>query len=171
MAKPAPRKPEIKPKAEMKPLYWTRIQIMSNQFLAPPTAAPSATNKLIWEVINDVDIENEELEELFSKASLKPREKKEEKKEEDKPSKHKPKTMLDGKRSQNLGILIKSKGLEISQVEDAVYSCDCSIPLDVLEAIKENQGTKEELEAIQGYLESGPEAPLGNISLFSSHGI
>ena len=69
--------------------------------------------------------------------------------------------MLDGKRSQNLGILIKSKGLEIATIEEAVYQFESSsLPLDVLEAIKENQGTKEELEAIQGYLASGDEAPL-----------
>ena len=130
----------------------------STQFLAPPTTKPDS--KILWEELKEVDMEMEELDDLFSKASTKPREKKE-KKEEEKPSKAKPKTMLDSKRSQNLGILIKSKGLEISQIEDAVYNCESNIPLDVLEAIKEAQGTKEELESIKGYLEGGDEAPLG----------
>ena len=154
--KVGPRKPEIKPKSQMKPLYWTRIQMTTNQYLAPSTP----NTKILWEELKEVEMEMEELDDLFSKATVKPREKKETIVEE-KPSKAKPKTMLDSKRTQNLGILIKSKGLEISQIEDAVYNCESNIPLDVLEAIKEAQGTKEELEAIKGYLESGDEAPLG----------
>ena len=46
-----------------------------------------------------------------------------------------------------------------------MYNCEDSIPLDVLEAIREAQGTKDELDAIKGYLQSGQEAPLGKITL------
>ena len=60
---------------------------------------------------------------------------------EEKPNKNKPKSILDSKRSQNLAILIRSKGLEISQIEDCVYNCDSSLPFDILEAIKEAQGS------------------------------
>ena len=112
-------------------------------------------------------MEMDELDDLFSKAAPKAREKKatEEKKSPSK-GKGKPKTMLDSKRNQNLGILVKSKGLEIGQIEDAVYNCESSIPMDVLEAIKEAQGTKEELEAIGAFMEAKDEAPLDNPDQF-----
>merc|ERR1719193_178771 len=155
-----PRKPEIKPKSQMKPLYWTRIQMLPNQFLAPQPNQDK-DSKILWDELDEVKMEMNEFDELFSKSAPKKREKKDEKKtEEAKPNKNKPTTMLDAKRSQNLGILIKSKGLEIGQIEDSVYNCEDSIPLDVLEAIREAQGTKDELDAIKGYLQSGQEAPL-----------
>ncbi len=42
------------------------------------------------------------------------------------------------------------------------------MPVEVLEAIKEAQGTEEELASIKAYLDSGAdkEAPLGNLNFF-----
>jgi len=100
-----------------------------------------------------------ELDDLFSKMAPKKKEVKEEKKEE-KQSKSKPKTLLDGKRNQNLGIFIKSTNLDQAAIEDAVYNCESNIPDEVLEKIKEMQATPEELELIKAHKESGDEAPL-----------
>jgi len=154
-----PRKPEVKTKSTMKPLYWTRIQIMENQHIPPPSPSQSKES-ILWNVIEEAKVPTDELDEIFSKAAPKSREKKETKKVEEKPNKNKPKSILDSKRSQNLAILIRSKGLEINQIEDCVYNCDSSLPFDILEAIKESQGTEEELESIKAFLASGDEAPL-----------
>jgi hypothetical protein len=49
-----------------------------------------------------------------------------------------------------------------------VYNFEASMPVEVLEAIKEAQGTEEELASIKAYLDSGAdkEAPLGNLNFF-----
>ncbi len=45
------------------------------------------------------------------------------------------------------------------------------MPVEVLEAIKEAQGTEDELASIKAYLDSGAdkEAPLGNFNFFSRY--
>jgi hypothetical protein len=127
---------------------------MENQHLPPPSPTGSKES-ILWNVIEEAKVPTDELDEMFSKAQPKGREKKEEKKVEVKVNKNKPKSIIDSKRSQNVAILIRSKGLEISQIEDCVYNCDSSLPFDIMEAIKEAQGTAEELEAMKGFLESG----------------
>merc|ERR1719318_1150745 len=72
---PSQRKPAIQPKTTMKPLYWARIQIPN---VAP--GMPSAVQgPLLWDQLDDVDIEGDVLEDLFGKAAPKPKEKTEEK--------------------------------------------------------------------------------------------
>jgi hypothetical protein len=57
-----------------------------------------------------------------------------------------------------------SPSKRFSFVQDVVYNFEASMPVEVLEAIKEAQGTEEELASIKAYLDSGAdkEAPLGN---------
>ena len=69
--------------------------------------------------------------------------------------------LLDSKRSQNLGIFIKSKQLDITEVENCIYNFDNSvIDFEVLTGIRNNQGTKDELDIIKGHVEASPDVPL-----------
>ena len=69
--------------------------------------------------------------------------------------------LLDPKRSQNVGIFIKSKQLEISEVENCIYNFDNSvIDFETLNGIKENQGTSDEISMIKGHKEALPDVPL-----------
>merc|ERR1719315_634605 len=87
---PAQRKPVIQPKTMMKPLYWSRIQIPN------VPGVSGIQGPLLWDQLDDVDIEGHVLEDLFGKAAPKPKEKKEEKPEVEKIRLVK---LIDGKKS------------------------------------------------------------------------
>lgn len=62
--------------------------------------------------------------------------------------------LLDQKRSQNVGILISSLRLDISEVENAVYNFDTSVvDLEALQKIYEVRPNVEELQLIKSHLE------------------
>merc|ERR1719431_2012339 len=152
---PTQRKPVIKPKTTMKPLYWTRIQIPN----VPPGAAAQAQNgPLLWDQLDDVDIEGDVLEDLFGKAAPKPKEKKEEKKEVEKTSVVK---LIDGKKSQNVGIFLKSKKLDIEGVKTIVYECDSSWEVESLIQLQGYQASPDdELEQLKLHMNTTPEKSL-----------
>ena len=136
----------------MKPLYWSRIQI--------PNAPPGTTlhGPLLWEQLEDVDIEGEVLEDLFGKAAPKPKEKKEEKKEVEITSVVK---LIDGKKSQNVGIFLKSNKLDIDGVKTIVYDCDCSWEVESLIQLQGFQASPDdELEQLKVHMNTTPEKPL-----------
>merc|ERR1719443_544773 len=91
------RKPVVKPKANMKPLYWTRIQIGANH----TPLSGNVVVEIIWDKVEDIEVRGEELEEKFGKADLraKPKEEATALKPTEKVAK-----IIDGKKSQNLGI-------------------------------------------------------------------
>lgn len=69
--------------------------------------------------------------------------------------------LLDSKRSQNLGIMINSRHLDITDVESAVLHLDTSeISLDLLQQICETRATDSELNTIQRHLEQTNAVPL-----------
>eukprot|EP00096_Caligus_rogercresseyi_P014124 TRINITY_DN6652_c0_g1_i1.p1 TRINITY_DN6652_c0_g1~~TRINITY_DN6652_c0_g1_i1.p1 ORF type:complete len:846 (-),score=318.97 TRINITY_DN6652_c0_g1_i1:372-2909(-) len=162
------RKPLIRPKSSMKSLYWTRIQ----------TTNPNDEESL-WKELEEASIEVDEFDDLFSRPEAKPKTKKAANKKED-PSKEQSKKVsvakiLEAKRSQNLGIFIKSKHLDISEIENTIYNFDNSvIDFDTLVGIKSIQATEEELSAIAAHSQSSdvpldiPEQFLLELSQISS---
>merc|ERR1719466_363257 len=125
----------------MKPLYWTRIQIpvSPNPVQVPDTSSESDKDKekVIWEALDDVPIEEEEFDDLFSRAVTKP--KKKEEKKVAKPKAEKPASILDSKRSQNIGIFIKSTHIDVARMEEVVYNFELSLESEVLTQIQEIQ--------------------------------
>eukprot|EP00092_Neocalanus_flemingeri_P027937 GFUD01030330.1.p1 GENE.GFUD01030330.1~~GFUD01030330.1.p1 ORF type:complete len:668 (+),score=223.44 GFUD01030330.1:76-2004(+) len=159
--KPVFRRPEIKPKSNMKPLYWTRIQIP----VTPPSQAPvpedsseTEKEKVIWEDLDDIPIEEDEFDDLFSRAVTKP--KKKEEKKVAKPKAEKPASILDSKRSQTVGIFIKSTHIDVSRLEEVVYNFELSLESEVLTTIQEIQATPDELIALKAHVEAFPEKAL-----------
>jgi len=137
----------------MKPLYWSRIQIPN---VPPGAAVPHGP--LLWDQLDHVDIEGEVLEDLFGKAAPKPKEKKEEKKEVEKTSVVK---LIDGKKSQNVGIFLKSNKLDIDGVKTIVYDCDCSWEVESLIQLQGFQASPDdELEQLKLHMDTTPEKPL-----------
>jgi len=166
--KPQCRKPEIKPKSNMKPLYWTRIQIPVNQ-TAPVDPSPAQEGasetekekekeKVIWEDLDEVPIEEEEFDALFSRAVTKP--KKKEEKKVVKPKAEKPASILDSKRSQNIGIFIKSTHIDVARMEEVVYNFELSLDSEALTQIKEIQATPDELAQLKAHVEAFPDKAL-----------
>ncbi|XP_054556214.1 formin-1 isoform X4 [Talpa occidentalis] len=104
-----PRKPAIEPSCPMKPLYWTRIQISDKSQNATPT---------LWESLEEPDIrDTSEFEYLFSKDTTQQKKKPLSETFEKKNKVKKIIKLLDGKRSQTVGILISSLHLEMKDIQ------------------------------------------------------
>ncbi|XP_054652183.1 formin-like isoform X1 [Dunckerocampus dactyliophorus] len=143
----APRKPAIEPTCPMKPLYWTRIQIYDDN------------NNTLWGCLEEPDvIDTKEFEELFSKATLQPMKKPLSDTYEKKVKTKKIIKLLDGKRSQAVGILISSLHLEMKDIQQAVLTVDNSVvDLETIEALYENRATADELDKIKIHYETSKE--------------
>ncbi|CAL1265358.1 unnamed protein product [Larinioides sclopetarius] len=147
------RKPAIIPKQPMRPLYWTRIQIN-----APASAEKDS--ECLWDNLKETDLKIwDEFEELFSKQTKKKS-----------PTQPKANTnskakevakLLDQKRSQNVGILISSLHLDISEIQNALYNFDTSvISTDTLQSIYDVRPTPDELQTISQHRTAQPDVPL-----------
>ncbi|XP_061157217.1 formin-like isoform X1 [Syngnathus typhle] len=142
-----PRKPSIEPACPMKPLYWTRIQVHDDN------------NKTLWGSLEEPDIiDPKEFEELFSKATTQPMKKPLSDTYEKKAKTKKRIKLLDGKRSQAVGILISSLHLEMKDIQQAVLTVDNSVvDLETIEALYENRATPDELTKIKKHYETSKE--------------
>jgi len=139
----------------MKPLYWSRIQIPNNPIGMPGTLQ---SGPLLWEQLEDVEVGGEVLEDLFGKAAPKPKGKEEKKPSADKVMVVK---LIDGKKSQNIGIFLKSNKLDIEGVKQIVYECDCSWEIESLIQLQGFQANPdEELPQLKTHMEISPEKPL-----------
>ncbi|XP_077394744.1 formin-like isoform X1 [Festucalex cinctus] len=142
-----PRKPAIEPACPMKPLYWTRIQIYDDN------------NNTLWGSLEEPDIiDPKEFEDLFSKATPQPLKKPLSDTYEKKVKTKKIIKLLDGKRSQAVGILISSLHLEMKDIRQAVLTVDNSVvDLETIEALYENRATTEELDRIKKHYQTSKE--------------
>ena len=139
----------------MKPLYWNRIQI---PLIFQQANEDAEKEKVIWEDLDDIPIEEDEFDRLFSRNVVKPKPKEE--KKVDKPKSEKPASIIDSKRSQNIGILLRSTHLDISRIEEVIYQFELSVDAEVLQQVQEVQATPDELDAIRAHTKSNPEKPL-----------
>ncbi|XP_059369603.1 formin [Carassius carassius] len=140
-------KPSVEPVCPMKPLYWTRIQIQDNR------------NNMLWSSLEEPEIINtNEFAELFAKATSPTKRKPLSEAYEKKTKARKVIKLLDGKRSQAVGILISSLHLEMKDIQQAVLTLDNSVvDLDAIEALYENRAQSEELEKIKKHYETSDE--------------
>ncbi|XP_075387078.1 formin-1 isoform X1 [Tenrec ecaudatus] len=148
-----PRKPAVEPSCPMKPLYWTRIQINDKS----PNAAPT-----LWESLEEPDIrDTSEFEYLFSKDTTQQKKKPLSETYEKKNKVKKIIKLLDGKRSQTVGILISSLHLEMKDIQQAIFNVDDSVvDLETLAALYENRAQEDELVKIRKYYETSKEEEL-----------
>ncbi|KAK2533300.1 formin-1 isoform X2 [Columba livia] len=148
-----PRKPAIEPSRPMKPLYWTRIQLQGSRKTAMP---------MLWESLEEPDIlDTTEFEYLFSKDTTQEKRKPLSETYEKKNKAKKIIKLLDGKRSQTVGILISSLHLEMKDIQQAILCVDDSVvDLETLEALYENRAQKDELEKIKQYYQTSKEEEL-----------
>ncbi|NXD67084.1 FMN protein, partial [Eolophus roseicapillus] len=123
-----PRKPAIEPSRPMKPLYWTRIQLQDSSRSIACKRIYSAMSQLrtasrfkhyspSFEMFNNCKESRVRMMKSV-KMIIK---------------------LLDGKRSQTVGILISSLHLEMKDIQQAILCVDDSIvDLETLEALYEN---------------------------------
>ncbi|KAK6328053.1 hypothetical protein J4Q44_G00000310, partial [Coregonus suidteri] len=143
-----PRKGVVEPPRPMKPLYWTRIQLNSAQH------KKEASVSLVWDKIEEPDVNFEEFVELFSKTAVK------EKKKplSDTITKSKAKQvvkLLNNKRSQAVGILMSSLHLDMKDIQHAILHLDNTVvDLETLQALYENRAQQDEMEKIDKHIKS-----------------
>lgn len=137
----------------MKPLYWTRIQISDKSQNAAPT---------LWDSLEEPDIrDTSEFEYLFSKDTTQQKKKPLSETYEKKNKVKKIIKLLDGKRSQTVGILISSLHLEMKDIQQAIFNVDDSVvDLETLAALYENRAQEDELVKIRKYYETSKEEEL-----------
>lgn len=147
------RKPIVEPRLPMKPLYWTRIQLKDSRNVEVST---------IWESLEEPSIQDaEKFEELFSKAAIKEKKKPLSDTYQKTTKTKKIVKLLDGKRSQTVGILISSLHLEMKDIQQAILNVDNSVvDLETLQALYDNRAQAEELENITKYYKKSKEEEL-----------
>ncbi|XP_052766863.1 uncharacterized protein LOC128207779 isoform X2 [Mya arenaria] len=150
------KKPVVHPKNPMKPLFWNRLQVdelkstKNKQFLERP---------LLWEEIQELNIDITELDTLFSKTNIEPSRRL---------FSNKPKSkakqvakVISPKRSQAVGILLSSLRMDMSEIEHAILTFDTSVlGEEKLQQIYENRGDSEELKKLREYVKKHPDTPL-----------
>uniref|UniRef100_A0A3B5KN78 Formin 1 n=1 Tax=Takifugu rubripes TaxID=31033 RepID=A0A3B5KN78_TAKRU len=148
MQEKAPRKPTIEPTCPMKPLYWNRIQIQDNKYVE--------YNNTLWGSLEEPHIANaNEFEDLFSKATPQPKKKPLSDTYEKKAKAKKIVKLLDGKRSQAVGILISSLHLEMKDIQHAVSLYVAALRLLIFVFFQ--RATGDELDMIVRHCEKSKE--------------
>lgn len=147
------RKNAVNPPKPMKPLYWTRIVapiIPASQDTTDGTASPDdmSDKDELWKEIDETNLDNlDEFTELFSRQGVVPKALKE---AASAPKKIKAIKILDSKRSQNVGIFVRSIHVDFAEIEHAIYNCDTSVvSQETLQNIMAIRATNEELSMIK----------------------
>lgn len=173
-----PRKKAVQPKEPMRPLFWSRIQLHECQM--KHKVDPKET---LWQNIEEPEIDESELTNFFSKVNKRkpenPKNTDGEKKEKKvKITYH---NVLDSKRSQAVGIFMRSFRLEPDDIGKAVDDYGVTdeeghslspFDFDALKSLNELKGTKEEMTNIKEYQsmldldKDGKTAPLDKPEIF-----
>lgn len=152
-----PRKAVIATTEPMRPLYWKAVKIHE---IRDPTFDAKTT---IWDKLEEPSLDTEELVSFFSKTNKKKSEKKVDEDASKKPEKAKKiemKSLLDQKRSQNVGIFCKSFKINAENIEKVLDNFGkqddegnelCPFDFDSLRALKDLGADKEELALINDY--------------------
>jgi formin 2 len=148
----------------MKPLYWTRIvaPITSPDVVdasQPASLSPDkeSEDEELWKKIDETNLDNiDEFTELFSRQGIVPKAKTAAPLPKIKTIK-----VLDSKRSQNVGIFVRSIHVDFGVIEHAINHCDTSdVSLETLQHIMEIRATNEELvmikDAVASFSEDSP---------------
>ncbi|XP_070576412.1 protein cappuccino-like [Ptychodera flava] len=162
-----PKRPYIEPKVVMKSLYWKIIQIHEMEKICARQRVQR--DPAVWDELQDVDLNTQELEELFSKkAAVKKKplaDNMKKLKERKKVAK-----VLDNKRSQNIGILISSLRLDMDDIKKAVMDVDTSdIDIEILQSIYDIRPQSDEIKKINSQITKDEDTPLDKPEQFLLH--
>lgn len=138
----------------MKPLFWKRIQ------LTPVVNQAKESAATVWAKLEEPDINIGDFAEMFSKV---------ERKSQGnflssasiKNAKQQVVHLLDNKRSQAVGIFLRSLHVQMDEIKDALYNVNTTIlDQESLTSLFEIRPTEEELQAIFSFCETHSEAVL-----------
>eukprot|EP00753_Platysulcus_tardus_P012635 PLAT3502.1.p1 GENE.PLAT3502.1~~PLAT3502.1.p1 ORF type:complete len:600 (-),score=318.21 PLAT3502.1:267-1994(-) len=154
MAPARPRKAPKKPPQPMRNLFWSKI----------PDRKIDST---IWSDLNDegVELDETELQRLFTKAAPKPKGGADAKKAKAVKAAPKIINLLEPKRLQNVGIAIARFRMKPVELKTAILQLDTEkLPLDRLSTLLSNVPTAEETAMLRDF--DGDFAKLGNVEKY-----
>ncbi|CRK93999.1 CLUMA_CG007525, isoform A [Clunio marinus] len=163
------RKNAVNPPKPMKPLYWTRIVAPIKSVDSTDGSATSSPDtpeekesdeEELWKEIDETKLDNlDEFTELFSRQGVVPKAKVTVSLPKIKAIK-----VLDSKRSQNVGIFVRSMHFDFGEIEHAIYHCDTSVvSLETLQHIMEIKANNEELTMIKEAISSHADGKLKDV--------
>jgi len=135
----------------MKPLFWKRIQL---------NAAEGEKSTTVWAMLEEPTINVSDFAEMFAKAERKAEGKLVSSKSTNK-VKQQVVHLLDNKRSQAVGIFLRSLHAEMDEIQDALYNVNTAIlDQESLRSLFEIRPTEEELRIICSYRKTNSSAVL-----------
>ncbi|XP_013404038.1 formin-J isoform X2 [Lingula anatina] len=154
-----PRKPPVRPRVKMRPLYWNRVVL-------PTKGSVVSEDITIWNEVTEPNFDVEEFEGLFGKprsqssdghematqdaTSLKRR-----------GNKVQPVKVLEANRSRSVAIWLRSQQCKLENVHSAIYDLDFNkVDLDSLQTLRTIIATPEELEKLHQQVKAKSAAPL-----------
>eukprot|EP00911_Craspedida_sp_UC1_P003024 UC1_evm6s2203 len=140
-----PPRAAIKPRVKMRPFHWVKVPNM--------TLAKSFWQKIIPE--GDIAVDRDRIEDLFQAAATKELKKK---------KKETPKTLLDAKRGQNLGIFMSNFKMPLGRLDAALTVLpphEGHLPVEHVQALRKLAPTDEERVSYDKY--PGNKAQLSKI--------
>jgi len=143
-----PPRAAIKPRVKMRPFHWVKV----------PT---NLLSKTFWHGLmskGDLPLDRDRLEEIFAADETKVLKKK---------KKEQPKTLLDAKRGQNLGIFMSSFKMSITELDErlsALPPSDKCLALEMVQSLRKLAPTPEEFESYKKY--PGDKTQLSEIDQF-----
>ncbi|XP_022329894.2 uncharacterized protein LOC111128535 isoform X2 [Crassostrea virginica] len=148
-------KPVIQTKSPMKPLFWQRIQVHQLK-----SKSKELNNmRLVWEELDEAAIDMDEVDKLFCKPPSEAAQKANKARAKS-PAKQVAK-VLSPKRSQLVGILLSSLRVDVSDIEQAILSCDTScVDMEKLKNIYDNRADEEEIKKLKKHVDKNPDIML-----------
>jgi hypothetical protein len=143
-----PPRAAIKPRVKMRPFHWVKIP----QNLLPKTFWQGLMSR------GDLPLDRDLLEDIFAADEAKVLKKK---------KKEQPKTLLDAKRGQNLGIFMSSFKMSITELDErlsALPPSDKCLQLEMVQSLRKLAPTPEEFESYKKY--PGDKSQLSEIDQF-----
>ena len=144
---PPPRTP-IKPRVKMRPFHWVKVPLN----LLPP----SFWNKIMPK--GDLKLNEDKIEDLFAADATKVIKKK---------KKEQPKTLLDAKRGQNLGIFMSGFKIAVSELDRRLHHLPPhpdALPVEYIISLRKLAPTPEEYSSYKKY--PGDKSQLSDIDQF-----
>eukprot|EP01137_Pigoraptor_chileana_P027305 Opistho-2@9725 len=145
-----PKKPVVKPKNKMRPLFWSRLLIDSME-------KSPVFGDTLWHSVEEAPVEDEEFEALFAQKVMKRR--RSSTVESLTTKKKLVASLLDAKRAQSLGILM-SRLPRVDICQAIVELNHEALSDDIVKAIYTNRGTDEELALIESHVQKDDGMPL-----------
>ncbi|EDV28539.1 uncharacterized protein TRIADDRAFT_51547 [Trichoplax adhaerens] len=135
----------------LKPIFWKKIRI-------PCPSLSSQTDRTVWQILPEITVDDTELCILFPSRTKPLSKTRKINRQPIKPSRAK---YLDHKRSQSIGIFMKTLRYSLAEIRQAILNLNINIlPEDLYQTLYRLRPTLEEINKIKQHMKKSPQQPL-----------